>query len=101
MTEQGPEEYYTQEIQDSLRANEHYLDKVTKLKGANPHEQARHRANLTLNGDRLKAWLNSEKTDQVAEWRKVAKLQRDTAYLVGLSAVWLASCTKGGTLEDK
>ena len=84
-----PTSYYVGEVESSLHACRHYLDKVTQVQTSDVHEQARHSLNLRSRRTKTKAWLASGQTDKVEEWRKVRRLTEDTAYLIGLAAVWL------------
>lgn len=87
--DQTPQEWYTHEIMCSLSACRHYLDKVDRVNSTDVHERSKHHNNLRIMTERLEAWLSSGKTDLVEEWRKVAKHTNDTAWYVGLAAVWL------------
>ena len=84
-----PASYYVGEVESSLHACRHYLDKVTQAQTSDVHERARHSLNLRSRRTKTKAWLASGQTDKVEEWRKVRRLTEDTAYLIGLAAVWL------------
>ena len=101
-----PASYYVGKIESSLCACEHYLDKVTSVQTSDIHERARHSFNLRSRRRKTKAWLASGQTDKVEEWRKVRRLTEDTAYLIGLAAVWLQEIarqrgTNANTIRDR
>lgn len=91
----NPALFYADCVRALLFACEHYLDKVTRVQTSDAHERARHVAGLSGQIEICKRWLGSGHTNRVGEWKKVARLETNTAYFIGVAAIWLQEVVLG------